>query len=54
MERRQAEFLVKDALDLSAITRIGVIDLTHKKQVEQILNAAKVTLPVSVIPEWYF
>jgi ssDNA thymidine ADP-ribosyltransferase, DarT len=54
MERRQAEFLVKDALDLSAMTRIGVIDLTRKKQVEQILNAAKVTLPVSVIPEWYF
>ena len=54
MERRQAEFLVKDALDLSAMTRIGVIDLAHKKQVEQILNAAKVTLPVSVIPEWYF
>jgi hypothetical protein len=54
MERRQAEFLVKDALELSAITRIGVIDRTYKKQVEQILNAAKVTLAVSVTPEWCF
>ena len=54
MERRQAEFLVKDAVDLRAITRIGVIDLAQRKQVEQILNSAKIKLPVAVMPEWYF
>lgn len=54
MERRQAEFLVKDLVPLSAMNRIGVFDDQRKTQVQQILKKANVTLPVVAMPAWYF
>jgi ssDNA thymidine ADP-ribosyltransferase, DarT len=54
MERRQAEFLVKVELPLSAITRIGVIDVARQTQVQAILDRAGVKLSVVAMPDWYF
>ena len=54
MERRQAEFLVKDAVPLVNFTCVGVIDMEHRELVHSILDQAGVKLPVVVKPEWYF
>lgn len=54
MERRQAEFLVKDSVALNAVTRIGVIDIERQAEVSAILQAAGVNLPVVVMKDWYF
>lgn len=54
MERRQAEFLVKDRLPLSLVTRIGVIDTATKTAVDGLLAQADVTLRVDVMRDWYF
>jgi hypothetical protein len=54
MERRQAEFLVKHQVPLSAMTRIGVLDAQRQSQVQHILNNANVNLSVQVMPDWYF
>lgn len=54
MERRQAEFLVKDAVLLDHMTRIGVIDQQHADEVVTILRAAGVNLRVDVMRDWYF
>jgi hypothetical protein len=54
MERRQAEFLVKDSAPLHCMTRLGVIDGDRRQQVQALLNQAGVGLAVDVMPSWYF
>ncbi|MEY4561771.1 MAG: hypothetical protein RLZZ618_1048 [Pseudomonadota bacterium] len=54
MERRQAEFLVRDNVPLHCVTRIGVIDATRQAQVQGLLAQAGVALTVDVMPSWYF
>ena len=54
MERRQAEFLVKDRAPLRCMTRLGVIDAAHQAQVQALLAQAGVGLPVDIMPSWYF
>ena len=54
MERRQAEFLVRQTVPLAQIVRIGVADETRAQAARDILGAAGVTLPVEVKTDWYF
>jgi hypothetical protein len=54
MERRQAEFLVKDAVKLTRFTRIGVINDERANEVRAILAKAGVNLLVEVKSDWYF
>lgn len=54
MERRQAEFLVRERVSLSRFTRIGVMDENRATDVRAILAAAGVNLPVEVKTDWYF
>jgi hypothetical protein len=54
MERRQAEFLVKDRVPLTQITRIGIFDSAKQHEVETILTKYGVYLPVEVMRAWYF
>lgn len=54
MERRQAEFLVKDHAPLNWMTRIGVISQEKADIVRNILGRYEVNLPVVVMPDWYF
>lgn len=54
MERRQAEFLVKDHVPLERFIRIGVVDQTRATNVRAILTTAGVNLPVEVKTDWYF
>ena len=54
MERRQAEFLVKDNAALSCMTRLGVIDAARRAQVQALMAQAGVGLAVDVMPSWYF
>jgi ssDNA thymidine ADP-ribosyltransferase, DarT len=54
MERRQAEFLVKNAVALSAMTRIGVINSAKAEWVREVLAASGVNLLVEVKTDWYF
>lgn len=54
MEKRQAEFLVRNQVPLINITRIGVIDEEKAAQVRVILAQAGVNLPVVVKRVWYF
>ena len=54
MERRQAEFLVKDRVPLKRFIRIGVIDDQRAEEVSAILADHKLELPVEVKREWYF
>lgn len=54
MERRQAEFLVKDRAPLHCMTRLGVIDAARQAQVQALLVHAGVGLAVDIMPSWYF
>ena len=54
MRRRMAEFLVYESVPLSCIVRIAVRTQGMKEQVEALLAAATVRLPVRVRPGWYF
>lgn len=54
MERRQAEFLVRERVPLGRFVRIGVIDGNRAANVRAILAAAGVNLPVEVKTDWYF
>ncbi len=54
MERRQAEFLVRDRAPLHCMTRLGVIDAARQAQVQALLNQAGVALRVDIMPSWYF
>lgn len=54
MERRQAEFLVRDNVALSCMTRLGVIDAARRAQVQALMAQAGVGLLVDAMPSWYF
>ena len=54
MEKRQAEFLVRNQVPLIKFTCIGVIDEEKATQVRAILTRAGVDLPVAVKRDWYF
>ena len=54
MERRLAEFLVKDSLPIEHISRIGVADEVAADKVRAILNETGVKLEVEVMRDWYF
>ena len=54
MERRLAEFLVKDSVPLTRFVRLGVIDEQRANEVRAILAQAGVDLPVEVKYDWYF
>ncbi len=54
MERRQAEFLLKQSLPVNAILRIGVIDETRAQVVRIALASVGLTIPVVVKRDWYF
>jgi len=54
MERRQAEFLVKHGVHLSAMTCIGVINESKAEIVRKILAENDVNLSVVVKRDWYF
>ena len=54
MERRQAEFLVRNRVPLASFLKIGVLDEERAGQVRTILASAGVDLPVEVKRDWYF
>ncbi len=54
MERRQAEFLVRNKVPLAQFVRVGVIDNQRVAEVRAILTQAGVNLPVEVKRDWYF
>ena len=54
MEKRQAEFLIKNKVPLNQFTRLGVINEQRAIEVNAILAKAGVELPVEVINDWYF
>jgi len=54
MERRQAEFLVRNAAPLTCMTRLGVIDAARQAQVQAMVARAGVPLAVDIMPSWYF
>ena len=54
MERRQAEFLLKDNVPLTKFLKIGVIDEAQANNVRTILAANGIDLPVEVKRDWYF
>ncbi len=53
-EKRMAEFLVKQRVELSYMTRIGVINEQKTKIVRAVLQQNGVKLKVEVIHDWYF
>jgi hypothetical protein len=54
MERRQAEFLVRDQAPLDCMTRLGVIDAERQALVQELFAQAGVPLRVDVMQSWYF
>ena len=54
MERRQAEFLVRNRVSLTRLTRVGACNARTAEQVQAMLDAAGVPLRVEAIPDWYF
>ena len=54
MERRQAEFLVKDQVLLSSMTKIGVLNEEKAQIVRDILSQSGIKLNVEVKTDWYF
>ncbi len=54
MQKRMAEFLVRERLSLDRITRLGVIDEQKAEQVTAILRCGGIDLPVVVMRDWYF
>lgn len=54
MERRQAEFLVRDRVPIERITRIGVIDAAKQMHVQSVLGSAALSVRVDVMPSWYY
>lgn len=54
MERRMAEFLVRDAVPLGCFTRIGAINAAIRDRAAAILARAGVALPVEAKTDWYF
>ena len=54
MERRMAEFLVRDRVPLNQFIRIGVCTPAKVDQVQAILDTAGVPLKVEMKTDWYF
>ena len=54
MERRQAEFLIKDRVPLSQITRLGVVNANKQAEVQALTAGFGLYLPVDVMLDWYF
>lgn len=54
MERRQAEFLVHERVELHRFVRVGVADAARAEEVRRVLANAGVALPVDVMSDWYF
>lgn len=54
MEKRLAEFLVKQNVPLGCMTRIGVVNEAKAVEVRAILDATGVELDVEVMSSWYF
>jgi len=54
MEKRMAELLVKTAVPLDVMTRIGVVNAEKATLVNAILDKCGLTIAVDVIPDWYF
>jgi hypothetical protein len=54
MEKRMAEFLVKNHVPLAAITRIGVLSNAQQEVVRQMVSTCGLAIPVAAIPTWYF
>jgi ssDNA thymidine ADP-ribosyltransferase, DarT len=54
MERRMAEFLVRDSVPFEAIRRIGVKTEAMASRVRQILSTIENSPQVFVTPEWYY
>jgi ssDNA thymidine ADP-ribosyltransferase, DarT len=54
MRRRMAEFLVHEHVPIGCLVGIAVRTQGMKEQVENLLAAAAVRLPVQVRPSWYF
>ena len=54
MERRQAEFLVRDRMPLACFTRIGVMGESQAATVRAMAFAAGIHLPAVVMRDWYF
>ncbi len=54
MEKRQAEFLIKDEVPIAWFSRIGVIDETKAQQVRALVAQYGLNLPVEVVTDWYF
>jgi hypothetical protein len=54
MEKRQAEFLVRNRVPLQQFTRIGVASAAKAAEVQSLLATARVPLPVVVQTDWYF
>lgn len=54
MEKRQAEFLVKNRVPLTCVTRLGVIDGERQSEVLLILESNGVNLKVDTMRDWYF
>jgi hypothetical protein len=54
MRRRMAEFLVHERVPVRCLAEIAVRNPAAKSQVERILEAHSVSLPVRVEPDWYF
>ena len=54
MEKRQAEFLVKDEVPVAWTKRIGVASEAKAEQVRALVAAHGLHLPVEVMTDWYF
>ncbi|RNF52694.1 DUF4433 domain-containing protein [Marinomonas hwangdonensis] len=54
MEKRQAEFLIKERVPLTWMIRIGVINEVRAQEVNAILARNNVNLTVDVMTDWYF
>jgi hypothetical protein len=52
--RRQAEFLVYENCPWSLIQEIGVINKTIAEQVQLILTAFNIQIPVNIYQNWYY
>ena len=54
VEKRQAEFLIKEHVPLDWMTRIGVSDEAKALVAQSILAQNNVNLAVDIMSDWYF
>ncbi|MBE6451723.1 MAG: DUF4433 domain-containing protein [Alphaproteobacteria bacterium] len=53
-EARQAEFLIRDSINIEKILYIAVFNLTAKQVVEEKLRSLELNIDVQIKKEWYF